>query len=53
MAVVNGRIAVKTVDTGWYDNENIEILNGVEAGELIIKEAGSKISAGTRVKTVQ
>ena len=53
MAVVNGRTVVKAVDTGLYDNENIEILNGIEEGDLIIKEAGTQISAGTRVKTAQ
>ncbi len=50
MVAVNNKIEIRTVETGIYDSNNIEIINGIEPGELIVKDAGAALEAGTKVK---
>lgn len=53
MVVVNGRVAFKAVKTGLMDSKNIEITEGLKAGDLIIKDASVTLKASTRVKAKQ
>jgi RND family efflux transporter, MFP subunit len=53
MAVVNGRIALRTITTGLTDSKNIEITGGLNEGDQIVKDASVVLQANTRVKAKQ
>lgn len=53
LVVRNNKTETRIVETGVYDSNNIEIISGVKEGEQVVKDAGSSISAGTRVKIIQ
>jgi|LSQX01.2.fsa_nt_gb HlyD family secretion protein len=50
MMVIRNKIEFRTVETGIYDSENIEIIKGIEPGDIIIRDAGSALKEGTKVK---
>ncbi len=50
MAVIDSRVWYKSVQTGISDQEKIEITGGLEAGDLVIKDAGLDLKEKTNVK---
>lgn len=53
MAVINGKMVFRTVKTGIYDTKNIEVVEGLSAGDQIIKDASISITEKSRVKPKQ
>ena len=53
MTVVNGRVAIKSVQTGTFDSQNIEITSGLDEGNIIITDASTVLPEKTRVKASQ
>lgn len=52
IAVINGQVEYKEVKTGLKNQDRIEITEGLEAGDKIIRDAGSNIAEGKKVKAV-
>lgn len=50
LALEDNRILIKRVETGIYDSDNIEIIAGIAAGDIVIKDAGSALKEGSKVK---
>lgn len=50
MAVVNGRVQHRQVQTGISDGEKIEV-TGLEAGSLVIKDGSLNLAEKTEIKT--
>jgi len=50
MLVVNGQVVFKSVKTGLLDSKNIEIIEGLNADDQIIKDASVTLKEKTRVK---
>lgn len=50
MAVIEGRIQRRTVETGISDGENIEVTSGLEAGSMIVKDGSLSLPEKTKVK---
>ncbi len=50
MKVVDSRVVYAAVKTGLMDTKNIEIIEGLNSGDLIIKDASSILEEKTRVK---
>ncbi|MDD4775314.1 MAG: efflux RND transporter periplasmic adaptor subunit [Syntrophomonas sp.] len=53
MVIVNNRIVVRKVTTGLYDTRSIEITEGLEAGEQIVRDGSTAVKANARVKVKQ
>lgn len=53
MAVVDGRIALRTITTGLTDSKNIEITGGLNEGDQIVRDASVVLQINTRVKAKQ
>ena len=53
MVVRNNITESRIVETGIYDSNNIEIVSGVQEGEQVVKDAGSAIAVGIKVKIIQ
>jgi HlyD family secretion protein len=51
-AVVDGRIETRTVTTGLRTADRVEVLTGLEAGEVIVRRAGSFVRDGDAVTAV-
>jgi HlyD family secretion protein len=51
MMVVNGRVVLKSIKTGSFDSQNIEIMEGLNEGDLLVKDASTTLAPNTRVKT--
>ncbi|MDA8335764.1 MAG: efflux RND transporter periplasmic adaptor subunit [Peptococcaceae bacterium] len=49
MAVVGGRVQYTDVTTGLSDTGNVAVTGGLEAGEVIVKDATRDIADGARV----
>lgn len=45
-----GRAVKKTIKTGVEDNDNVEILEGIKNGEIVIKDPTDTITEGTNVR---
>jgi len=50
MLVDKGRVVFRSVKTGLLDSKNIEITEGLKAGDQIIKDASVTLKEDTRVK---
>lgn len=50
MAVENNKIIIRTVETGIYDSDNIEIIKGLDKGVIVVKDADTQLAEGTKVK---
>ncbi len=50
MLISNGRVSLRDVKTGLLDSKNIEIIEGLKAGDQIIKDASISIQVNARVK---
>jgi len=50
MRVINGRVKLRAVKTGLTDSKNIEIIDGLSEGDLIIKDASVTLKENARVK---
>lgn len=50
LAVVNNRIQPRAVETGLSDRRSIEITAGLEAGDVIVKDASLDLKENTQVK---
>lgn len=53
MVVVGNRIRHRTVKTGIGDQENIEIVSGVKAGDQVVRDAGLDLPENTRVRPIR
>ena len=51
MLVVSGRVVWREVKTGLFDSNNIEIMEGLQAGEQIIRDASLSLKDKSRVRT--
>ncbi|WP_245451464.1 efflux RND transporter periplasmic adaptor subunit [Georhizobium profundi] len=51
-AVVDGRIETRTVTTGLRTADRVEVLTGLEAGDVIVRRAGSFVRDGDAVTAV-
>ncbi len=51
MSVVDGRIRLKTITTGAYDSQNIEVSEGLSQDDVIVKDASTPLGNNARVKT--
>jgi HlyD family secretion protein len=52
MKVRDGAVLQITVETGVRDSGWVEILSGVEAGEMIVTKAGAFVRDGDRINPV-
>jgi len=52
MVVVNNRVQHRPVQTGISDQENIEITDGLGAGEQIVKDGSLSLAEKTKVKPI-
>ncbi|MDD2443298.1 MAG: efflux RND transporter periplasmic adaptor subunit [Desulfotomaculaceae bacterium] len=50
MVIIDSRVRHKPVKTGISDQEKIEITGGLEAGDLVIKDAGLDLKEKTKVR---
>lgn len=50
MLISNGRMTLRDVKTGLLDSKNIEIFEGLKAGDQIIKDASLSLKENARVK---
>lgn len=50
MTVVDGRVLLKTITTGAYDSQNIEVREGLSQGDVIVKDASAPLDNNSRVK---
>ena len=50
MTVERGRVKYKAVETGLADTKNIEIVQGLGAGDRIVKDASANLAENARVK---
>jgi HlyD family secretion protein len=51
MIVSRNKIEFRTVETGIYDSEKIEIIKGIDPGEIVIRDAGSSFKEGMKIKS--
>ncbi|PKM76619.1 MAG: efflux RND transporter periplasmic adaptor subunit [Firmicutes bacterium HGW-Firmicutes-15] len=51
MVISNGRMTLRNVKIGLFDSKNIEIIEGLKAGDQIIKDASINLKDNARVKT--
>lgn len=49
MVVVDNLVQHRFVETGISDGENIEVLNGLNAGELVVLDGGMDLAEGVKV----
>jgi multidrug efflux pump subunit AcrA (membrane-fusion protein) len=50
MLISKGRMTLRDVKTGLLDSKNIEIIEGLKAGDQIIKDASLSLKENARVK---
>ncbi|MDI6906906.1 MAG: efflux RND transporter periplasmic adaptor subunit [Thermoanaerobacterales bacterium] len=50
MAVVNGRIKYRIIETGISDADLIEVRQGLQAGDRVVRDGSLELKDGTRVK---
>lgn len=50
MVIVNDRAVVRKVSTGLFDARSVEITEGLEAGDQIVRDGGVSLKANARVK---
>ena len=50
LKIVDGKIKHQDIKTGLSDEDKIEILTGLKAGDLIVRDASEDIPDGTKVK---
>lgn len=48
--VENGRAWFRRIETGISDKYHVEVINGLKAGDVIIRDASQSVSEGQRVK---
>ena len=52
MAVVDNRIVSKPVKIGEKNQLSVEIIEGIQPGEMVVKDASLVLKEGSRVKPV-
>jgi HlyD family secretion protein len=52
LLVVDGKIQHRIVETGIFDRNHIEILKGLEAGNLIVKDGSLELKENAKVKVL-
>lgn len=50
LKVSAGRVEVAPVETGISDRRNVEILSGLEEGDVVVRDAGLDLEEGARVR---
>ena len=50
MLVANKRIQIKAIQIGEKNQEVVEVLGGIKAGETIVRDGSQEFKEGTRVK---
>jgi len=45
-----GRIDIAPVETGISDRRNVEIVSGLDEGDLVVRDTGQDLADGTRVR---
>jgi HlyD family secretion protein len=50
LKVTGGRIEITPVETGISDRRNVEIVSGLDEGDLVVRDAGQDLEDGTRVR---
>lgn len=53
MVIVNNRAVVRQVSTGLYDTRSVEITEGLEAGDQIVRDGSGSLKANAKVKIKQ
>lgn len=53
LCVVNNKIERRKVQTGLSDQKNIEITDGLENGDRVVKDAGLDLAEKTKIKVMQ
>lgn len=53
MVIIKNRVAIRKVSTGLFDTRSIEITDGLEAGDLIVRDGSASLKANARVKVKQ
>jgi HlyD family secretion protein len=48
--VKDGRVEFRTIETGIENDDYIEVVSGVTAGEKVVVDPDSKLKAGEKVK---
>lgn len=52
MAVVNNKVQHQQVQTGISDQDSIEIISGLAAGDLVVKDSSLDLAEASRIKPV-
>ncbi len=50
MLISNGRVTLRDVKTGLLDSNNVEIIEGLQTGDQIVKDASTSLEVNARVK---
>ncbi len=50
MKIVGKKVKLQAVKTGLNDSSNIEIVSGLKAGDVVVKDVGQELKENTRVK---
>ncbi len=50
MAVVNGRIKYRTIETGISDTDYLEVVRGLQAKDLVVRDGSLELEEGTRIR---
>lgn len=50
LAVVDGKVRLVKVTTGISDQDNLQIIKGVKAGQVVVRDANQDLKEGTSVK---
>jgi len=53
MVIIKNRVAIRKVSTGLFDTRSIAITDGLEAGDLIVRDGSASLKANARVKVKQ
>ncbi len=53
MVIVNNRAVVRKVSTGLFDTRSVEITEGLEAGDQIVRDGSGSLKANAKVKIKQ
>ena len=52
LRIKNGKLEIKTVITGERDRDNVEIISGIEEGDILLRDAGKAMSGSRRIKPI-
>lgn len=51
MKVVDGRVVHQQITAGISDQENVQILRGLKRGDEVVRDAGTDLAEGAKIKT--